>query len=152
MSFIYFPKVASNHWRYPLISFRSFMDHVTIFSTSSMKNLRWSSLWQNLGDCWKLPFTVVTESFVLNVEGLLDPTLKNIDKFRLNRALTFQKKLFYFLQWKLFENDKNAFYFILKQLFVPKIFNFFSWLCGHVKNGLIRNVRLISKFMTPQPC
>ena len=47
---------------------------------------------------------------------------------------------------------KNAFYFILKVLFVLKILTFSSWLFGHVeKNGLIKKMRLISKFMTSQP-
>ena len=47
---------------------------------------------------------------------------------------------------------KNAFYFILKTLFVLKILNFLSWPFGHVeKNGLIRKTRLISKVMTSQP-
>ena len=47
---------------------------------------------------------------------------------------------------------KNAFYFILKALFVPKIFKFFVttfWSCR--KNRLIRKVSLTSKFMTSQP-
>ena len=46
---------------------------------------------------------------------------------------------------------KNAFYFILKALFVLKIFRFLSWPFGHVKNDLIRKIRLILKFMTSQP-
>ena len=47
---------------------------------------------------------------------------------------------------------KNAFYFILKALFVLKIFKFLSWLFGHVeKKSLFRKIRLISKFMTVQP-
>ena len=47
---------------------------------------------------------------------------------------------------------KNVFYFTSKVIFIRKIFKFFSWLFGHVmKNGLIRKVRLISKFMTSQP-
>ena len=46
---------------------------------------------------------------------------------------------------------KNAFYFTLKALFVLKIFKFLAWLFGHVKNGLIRKIRLISKLMTSQP-
>ena len=44
---------------------------------------------------------------------------------------------------------KNAFYFILKALFVEKIFKFFAmtfWSCR--KNGSIRKVRLISKSLT----
>ena len=48
---------------------------------------------------------------------------------------------------------KNTFYFVLKSFMVYKIFKFLFWLFGHVdrKNGLIRNIRLISKFMTEQP-
>ena len=45
---------------------------------------------------------------------------------------------------------KNAFYFILKALFVAKIFEFLSQLFSHVEKGFIRNTRLISKFMTLQ--
>ena len=43
---------------------------------------------------------------------------------------------------------KNAFYFILKVLFVLKIFKFLSRLFG---NGLIRKIRLTSEFLTSQP-
>ena len=53
---------------------------------------------------------------------------------------------------------KSPFYFILKPLFVLKIFKFLSWLFGHVeslikkvRNGLIRKVRLIWKFLTSLP-
>ena len=49
---------------------------------------------------------------------------------------------------------KNAFYFTLTVLFVVKTFKFssrdnftFAW----VKNGLIRKITLISKFMTSRP-
>ena len=46
---------------------------------------------------------------------------------------------------------KNAFYFTLKALVVLKIFKFLSQLFDHVeKNGLIRKIRLIFKFMTSQ--
>ena len=46
---------------------------------------------------------------------------------------------------------KNAFYFILRALFVLKIFKFLSWLSGHVeKTGLVRNMGWTSKFMTSQ--
>ena len=47
---------------------------------------------------------------------------------------------------------KNAFHFILKALFILKIFKFFVltfWSCR--ENGLLRKVRLISKFMMSQP-
>ena len=46
---------------------------------------------------------------------------------------------------------KNAFHFILKALFVLKIFKFLSWLFGQTQNSLIRKERLISKFMVSQP-
>ena len=46
---------------------------------------------------------------------------------------------------------KDAFYFTLKALFAIKIFQFLPWLFGHYKNGLIRRVRLISKYMTSKP-
>ena len=47
---------------------------------------------------------------------------------------------------------RNVFSFILKVLFVLKIFRFLSQLFRHVeKNGLIRKTRLTSKFMTSQP-
>ena len=47
---------------------------------------------------------------------------------------------------------ENAFYFILKALFSLEIFQFFVmtfWSCR--ENGLIRKVRLTSKFMASQP-
>ena len=44
---------------------------------------------------------------------------------------------------------KNGFYFILKALSVLKIFVLTFWACR--ENGLIRKVRLILKFLTPQP-
>ena len=49
---------------------------------------------------------------------------------------------------------KNAFYFILKALFVLKIFKFSSRHFGHVGKTawlMIRKIRLTSKFMTSQP-
>ena len=46
---------------------------------------------------------------------------------------------------------KNSFYFILKALFVLKIFKFLSRLFGHAKNGLVRKIRSASKSITSQP-
>ena len=46
----------------------------------------------------------------------------------------------------------NTFYFILKALFIFKIFPFFVatfWSCR--ENGLIRKIKLTSKFMASQP-
>ena len=45
---------------------------------------------------------------------------------------------------------KGVFYFILKVLFVLKVFKFLSTKTFCTKNGLIRNIKLVSKFMTPQ--
>ena len=50
----------------------TFVDHVTIFSSRPMQHLRRSFV-TKMGNSWKLLLTVVTESFVLNVTGLLDP-------------------------------------------------------------------------------
>ena len=61
------------------------MDYVTRFSSSPKQQLRLSSLWQEIGNSWKLLLTVATESLVLNVTGLLCLTSKCIDKFRLRQ-------------------------------------------------------------------
>ena len=47
---------------------------------------------------------------------------------------------------------KNYFYFMLKARLAHKIFEFLSCIFGHVKKpGLIRKIKLISKFITSQP-
>ena len=47
---------------------------------------------------------------------------------------------------------KNAFYFILKAVFVLKIFKFLSWVFGHVgKLTWLEMAWLTVKFMTSQP-
>ena len=47
---------------------------------------------------------------------------------------------------------ENAFYFILKALFILNVFQFLIWLFVHVeKYGLIRKIRLVSKFMASEP-
>ena len=46
---------------------------------------------------------------------------------------------------------KNAFYFMLKALFVLDIFTFLPWFFVYAENNLIRKLRLISKFMTSKP-
>ena len=45
---------------------------------------------------------------------------------------------------------ENALYFTLKALFVLQIFKFLFWLLVVWKNGLIRKISLISKFVTSQ--
>ena len=45
----------------------------------------------------------------------------------------------------------NAFYFTLKTLFVLKTFRFCLDFLVMYKNGLVRKIRLISKFMMSQP-
>ena len=46
---------------------------------------------------------------------------------------------------------KNAFYFTIKALFVIKMLKFCLDLLIMYKKGLIRKIRLTSKFMTSQP-
>ena len=73
-------------------------------------------------------------------------------KKKLKIGLSLSKKICYiFYIESPLKMMKNTFYFIWKALFVLKIFNFCLdfWSCG--KNGLIRKIRLISKFMTSQP-
>ena len=54
--------------------------------------------------------------------------------FALRVGLSLPKKIYVicFIESPL-KMIENAFYFILKALFTPKIFNFFSWLFGHVE-------------------
>ena len=51
----------------------------------------------------------------------------------------------------LLKMTKNVFYFTLKAIFVLKIFICLCWIFGHIENGLIKKIRLISKFITSQP-
>ena len=74
--FFIFPKGCNQSWVVLLIPLRIFVNHITIFSSSPTQHLRWSSLWQKIRNSSKLFLTIVTESFVLSVTGLLDPTLK----------------------------------------------------------------------------
>ena len=73
--------------------------------------------------------------------------LSYFDKNSLKSTADLQKKLSYLLHWKPFKMMKNAFYFILKSIFVLKISKFLPWR----KNDLIRKIMLISKFVTSQP-
>ena len=66
-------------------------------------------------------------------------------------ALSPSKKFLYLLQWLPFTNDEKCFLFYLKSSFRSQdieIFVLTFWACR--KNGLIRKIRLISKFMTSQ--
>ena len=63
-----------------------------------------------------------------------------------------QKKLLYLFQWKPFKNHVKCCLFISKALLVRKIFKFlFSRFVDVEKNGLIRKIRLISKYLMSQP-
>ena len=55
-------------------------------------------------------------------------TYKGLTHNALKVGLSSSKKvLFYLLQWNPFKNSENDFYFMLKALFVLKIFIFLSW-------------------------
>ena len=67
----------------------------------------------------------------LNIALWMKPTWKQIVEI-LTSDSHFSNELFYFLLWKPFKMMKNAFYFILKALFLFKIFKFFVltfWSC-----------------------
>ena len=69
-----------------------------------------------------------------------------------SRTLTFQKNCFTCCSESLFIMMKNTFLFHLKSSFGSEGMQFFVltfWSYG--KNGFIRNIRLVSKFMTSQP-
>ena len=55
------------------------------YSVQALSNIKDGALWQNISDSWKLLLAVVTKSFVVNVTGFQDPTMKHIDKFRLKQ-------------------------------------------------------------------
>ena len=55
-----------------------------------------------------------------------------------------------FGNWKLFKNYEKCFLFHLKGSSCSQDIRFLSWIFGHVKKGLIRKVRLISRFTTLQ--
>ena len=69
----------------------------------------------------------------------------------LKSTLTFQKNLCYLLDWKPFKSDKKFFLFQLKSSFCSQDIQVVTtfWSCR--KSGLIRKIRLTSKFMTWQP-
>ena len=68
-----------------------------------------------------------------------------------SRTLTFQKNSVICLIESPLKMMKYAFYFILKALFVLRYLNFYLHFLVFKKNGLIRKIRLISKFITSQP-
>ena len=62
------------------------------------------------------------------------------------------KKLSYLVDWKPFKNDEKSFLFDLKGSFRSQdiwVFDTNLWSCR--KNDLIRNIKLTSKFIVPQP-
>ena len=64
----------------------------------------------------------------------------------------FQKKIFLFASMIALQNDEKCFLFDLKSSFRSQdiqIFVLTFWACK--TNGLIRKIRLISKFMMSQP-
>ena len=72
----------------------------------------------------------------------------NLIKFGLSPS----RKLCYLLHWKPFKNHEKCFLFHLKSSFRYQdilVFVTTFWSCR--KNGLIRKIRLTSKFMTSQP-
>ena len=72
---------------------------------------------------------------------------KNYLKVKLSPS----RKLYYFVHWKPFKNYEKWFLFHLKSSFCSQdiqVFVMTFWPC--MRKGLIRKIRLISKFMTSQ--
>ena len=91
----------------------------------------------------------------LNIAGyLIINSFGSCDKYHFKRGSYLPKIVLFasmpFLQ-SLFKNEENVFYFILKALFVLKVFKFFLDLLVMQKNVLIRKIRLISRFAASQP-
>ena len=84
-----------------------------------------------------LPVTACENSVFIDV----------VARYRLNSDSHIPKSLFLFSLMKgPIKMTKNAFHFVLKALFVLEIFRFLAM----SRNGLIRKLWLISKFMTSQ--
>ena len=65
------------------------------------------------------------------------------------RNKTFQESLLYLLAWKPFKYDKKRFLFHLKSSVCSQDIYIFVWtFWSFRKNGMIRKIRLILKFMT----
>ena len=91
--------------------------------------LLWTKLWEE----------IYKRSAFLH-KFLKDSSDSSWQKYRKQRnkcvkvGLLPSKNFYYYLLQRLFASVmKNAFYFILKALFVLKIFKFLSWLFGHVE-------------------
>ena len=83
---------------------------------------------------------------IVNLFGLT----MNIVEALLKSQSHLPKKLFYLLKWKSFRYDENVLFFILKALFVFKIFKFLPWLFGHLEKTTWLERILISKIMASQ--
>ena len=78
--------------------------------------------------------------------------VKNIQVLSLKSDSHLPKKMFYFRQRKPFKSDQKCFLFHLESSFCSQDVSIFvmTFWSGR-KSGLIRKIRLISKFMTSQP-
>ena len=74
------------------------------------------------------------EKFSLSILNFYLCSFNGCSLIQLKPDSQLPKKKNYLLQWQSpLKMMKNAFYFILKALFVLKIFKFFSWLFGHAE-------------------
>ena len=96
-------------------------------------------------------FAVMINQNIIKVEGTLKaPVLLILISFgTLKSDSHLPKNLFISFNENPLKITKNAFYLILKSLFVLKIFKF--KFCSCRKNGLITKIRLISKILISQP-
>ena len=99
---------------------------------------------------WPLTFNALNAFIYLHWKCHFLKNSLNFTEIKLKVGLSPSKNFFVIcFSAALLKMIKNPFYFILKALFVLKIFKLLSWLFwSHRKNGLIRKTKLISKLMT----
>ena len=98
-----------------------------------MKTNQWSKSYLTSSQTWNI--TKEIKNLRKNIQTLSKETKSNHDTLKV-RLSPSKKKFFICFNDSLSKIMKNAVYFILKALFVLKIFEFLSWLFGHVEKWL----------------
>ena len=118
---------------------------------SKSKNWFWSYklwLWLQYWIFWYFDVAMLLSLSTVSDESFISATYL----FRKVNVRLFKKKKIVLLCFdeSSLKLKKNTFYYILKAIFVLKIFIVLSHLFGHTEK-INTNIRLISKFMTSQP-
>ena len=133
------------------------MNDLTVYRKLPLWENVWKSTAQKRHVPWCYEFfshvffsnTLVCRFWIYSVLSKFFMSQRDVFKVGLSSS---KKNYFYLLQWKHFKNDEKSFLFRLKSSFCSQdIYVFVStfWSCR--RNGLIRMIRLISKYLTSQP-